>query len=268
MRAKYEALYLISLVLAGLTIASIFIIYYINLPKKESATIVGGKEVYLPYPRLKGKVSLEEAIARRRSIREYLNKPITIEQLAQILWAAQGITDIKRSFRVAPSAGATYPLILYVVVGEKGVLLSENKYLKAGVYKYIVKKHSLVLVKEDDVREDLAKAALNQEWVLKAPVSIVIVAIYERTTRFYGERGIRYVHIEVGHVGQNIYLQATALGLGTVAVGAFYDDAVRDVIGASKEEHPLYIMPIGVPKELHKITREELVKYYEANRRG
>jgi len=217
--------------------------------------------VFLPLPRLKGEVSLEEAIASRRSIRDYLDKPLSLEQLAQLLWAAQGITDVTRSFRAAPSAGATYPLELYVVVGEGGVTG-----LEAGVYHYDPRAHVLVLVKKGDVREDLARACLNQPWVREAPVSIVIVAVYSRTTARYGDRGVRYVHIEVGHVGQNIYLQATALGLGTVAVGAFYDEEVRKIVGAKDAEHPLYVMPVGVPKYLHKLSIDDLRLYIERYR--
>jgi len=259
---------LLALILVVTTILTIFTLIKPEKPRRNNGLVVKEEEILLPYPSLKGPMSLEEAIARRRSIREYSDKPLFLMHLSQILWAAQGITDVKRSFRAAPSAGATYPLELYVVVGENGVAINKTYFLKAGVYKYNVKRHSLVLVKEGDVRESLAKAALNQEWVRKAPVSIVIVAIYERTTKFYGERGVRYVLIEVGHVGQNIYLQATALRLGTVAVGAFYDDEVRKIISASENEHPVYIMPIGIALKLHELSREELIKYYENNRKG
>jgi len=230
------------------------------------AAVVVGEEVLLPLPKKTTSVTVEEAILLRRSIRDYTRDPITIEQLSMVLWAAQGITDARRRFRAAPSAGATYPLEIYVVVGEKGVVLENNSYLKPGVYKYNVYRHSLVLVKEGDYREELSKAALNQRWVREAPVSIVICAVYERTTSRYGERGIRYVHIEVGHVGQNIYLMATALGLGTVAVGAFYDDQVARIVGAKPEEHPLYIMPIGVPAKPPKTSFEEINNFYKTMR--
>lgn len=198
------------------------------------------KLIKLPDPITKGTVSLEEAIALRRSERSYAKSPLKLEQISQILWSAQGITD-RRGFRAAPSAGATYPLEIYAVVKDGGV-----DGLEAGVYRYIPEKHALELVKEGDYSAELMSACLDQDWVGKAPLNIVIVAIYERTTRRYGERGKRYVYMEVGHVGQNIYLQATAIGLGTVAIGAFYDDEVKKVLSLPKEEVPLYVMPIGV----------------------
>ncbi len=194
--------------------------------------------IKLPEPRKKGEMSVEEAIEKRRSVRDYLDKPIKLDHLSQILWAAQGITDPIRKFRSAPSAGATYPLEVYVVVGAV-------EGLNPGVYHYDQFNHSLILVKKGDYRYELYKACVNQEWVLKAPASIVITAIYERTTFKYGERGVRYVHMEAGHVGQNIYLQATALGMGTVAVGAFYDERVEEIVNAKSNERALYVFPIG-----------------------
>jgi SagB-type dehydrogenase family enzyme len=150
-----------------------------------------------------------------------------------LLWAAYGVNDVRWGFKTTPSAGATYPLEIYVVIGERGVALNETHYLEAGVYKYDPYTHSLKPVKLGDVRKELQEAALGQECVGKAPVSIVIAAVFERTTRIYGERGrLRYVPMEVGHAGQNIYLMVTALELGTVVVGAFYDDQVSSVIVA------------------------------------
>ncbi|WFO76311.1 SagB/ThcOx family dehydrogenase [Desulfurococcaceae archaeon MEX13E-LK6-19] len=229
--------------------------------------VVVDNEILLPLPRKTTSMVVEEAILHRRSIRDYTGEPITIEQLSMILWAAQGITNTQWRFRAAPSAGATYPLEIYVVVGENSVLVGNNTFLEAGVYKYDVYRHSLVLVKKGDYRAELARAALDQRWVREAAVNIVICAVYERTTSRYGERGIRYVHMEVGHVGQNIYLMATALGLGTVAVGAFFDDHVADIINAEPDEHPLYIMPIGVPARPYVISFEEINSFYESMRR-
>ncbi|MCX8152698.1 MAG: SagB/ThcOx family dehydrogenase [Archaeoglobaceae archaeon] len=224
--------------------------------------------IYLPMPKKYSNMSVEEAILLRRSVREYEDKPVDLEHLSLMLWAAYGITDPRFGFRACPSAGATYPLEVYVVVGEKGVETSGKTYLKPGVYKYDVHRHLIFFVKEGDFRAELAEAAVGQEWVKNAPINIVVTAIFERTTIRYGDRGeIRYVPMEVGHLGQNVYLIATALGYGTVVVGAFYDDRVRDIVGAEKIEVPMYIIPVGVPKKPHKISFEEVWNYIESKRR-
>ena len=223
--------------------------------------VKAGNIILLPLPRLKGNMSLEESIAYRRSIREYLDKPLTLNQLSQLLWAAQGLTELKWGFRASPSAGATYPLEIYVVVAENGV-----EGLEPGIYHYDPYTHTIRLTRKGDFVDELYEACLRQPWVKEAPVNIVIVAEYERTTRVYGERGIRYVHMEVGHVGQNIYLEATALGLGTVAIGAFYDNQVREILGLPPNYHPLYVMPVGVPVKPYRISEQELWKAITENR--
>jgi len=219
-------------------VSSLLLVLKPYLLWREREGVISGEVIVLPEPRLDSDVSVEEAIARRRSIRSYRDEPVTLSQLSQLLWAAQGITAQRTKFRASPSAGATYPFEVYVVAGNV-------EGLAPGIYKYDPFKHALVMVKEGDYRGALQSAALNQEWVGKAPVDIVLVAFYERTTTVYGERGVRYVHMEAGHIGQNIYLQATALNLGTVAVGAFYDDQVAEILDT--EGSPLYIFPVGVP---------------------
>ncbi len=201
------------------------------------------KIITLPKPKMKGTVSLEESIKRRRSRRSFLDKPLTLEQVSQLLWAAQGITDERTGFRASPSGGACYPLDLYLVVGKNGVAG-----LEAGVYHYIVNKHSLGMHLSGDKRGVLALASLGQMFIARAPVSIVTTVEYSRITSSYGQRGVRYAHIEVGHVGENIYLQAEALDLRTVAVGAFSDSMVAKVLSLPKEHEPLYIMPVGYPR--------------------
>jgi len=204
--------------------------------------------IKLPSPQLKGKVSLEETILRRRAVRRYRSEPLNLSQLSQILWSAQGITGTGE-FRAAPSAGATYPLEIFVVVGKQGVIAGEAKQspaeLQAGIYHYEAASHSLSLHKPADLRLDLARATLDQEFIIDAPVDIVICALYHRTSYRYGRRGERYAHIEVGHVGENIHLQVVALGLATVEVGAFHDEEVRTVLGVDEQIKPLYIMPLG-----------------------
>ena len=204
--------------------------------------------IKLPAPRLQGHVSLEETILRRRAVRRYSKKPLLLSQLGQILWSAQGITGT-RQFRAAPSAGATYPLEIYVVIGKQCIVDGETKQdlqeLQAGIYRYETNSHSLSLHTSGDSRLDLARAALNEEFIAKAPVNIVICALYHRTSYRYGKRGERYVHMEVGHVGENIHLQAVALGLSTVEVGAFDDGAVTRVLGVNEQIMPLYIMSVG-----------------------
>jgi SagB-type dehydrogenase family enzyme len=211
---------------------------------------MGQTIIKLPSPQLKGEVSLEETILRRRSVRRYRREPLQLSQLSQILWSAQGITGT-RGFKAAPSAGATYPLEIFVFVGKQGVIASEPKQapkeLQAGIYHYEADSHSLSLHKPADLRPNLARAALDQEFIIDAPVDIVICALYHRTSYRYGRRGERYVHIEVGHVGENIHLQAVALGLATVEVGAFHDEEVREVLEVEEQIKPLYIMPVGKP---------------------
>jgi SagB-type dehydrogenase family enzyme len=200
-------------------------------------TEVGGR-IKLPEPRYESETSVEEALSKRRSIRDYSGENLTLNEVSQLLWAAQGITAPPWGGRTAPSAGALYPLELYVVVGDvEGI--------DKGVYKYSREEHELEKVKEGDIRAELAEAAVGQECVRDAAIDIVFTAVYERTTRKYGERGIRYVHMEAGHAAQNVYLQAVSLDLGTVVTGAFMDDRVKELVNAGEQEKTLYIMPVG-----------------------
>ena len=192
----------------------------------------------LPEPRLHGTLSLEEALARRRSVRDYADASLTLEQLSQLLWSAQGITESRYGLRTAPSAGALYPLEVYVAVERVDGL-------RAGVYRYAPRQHRLELVLARSVREQLCRDALSQSAVVDAPVTLAFAAVFERTTRKYGERGRRYVAMEVGHAAQNVCLQATALGLGTVVIGAFEDGSVQRTLGMRGDEEPLYLMPVG-----------------------
>lgn len=194
-------------------------------------------KVQLPEPRYHSDVSVEEGLQDRRSVREYSDEPLTMGEISQLLWSAQGITD-PRDFRTAPSAGALYPLEVYLVAGNV-------KTLAPGIYKYSPQGHEMVKMVSEDRRQELATAALDQERVEEAAVDIVFTAVYERTTKKYGERGRRYVHMEAGHAAQNLYLQTEALGLGMVVVGAFDDNQVREVVAAPAEEKPLYVIPVG-----------------------
>ena len=199
--------------------------------------------IMLPAPLYKGKVSVEEAISSRRTIRSFESTPLTLSQLSQLLWAAQGITDKRRGFRSAPSAGALYPLDVYVVSGENGV-----EGLSEGVYRFLPHDHALRTIADGDKRNNVADAALGQNWLARAPVVFIITAEYRRTAVKYGKRGVRYAHIEVGHTGQNIFLQAGALGLGAGIVGAFDDRSLAKVIEVPNEHEPLLIMPVGYRK--------------------
>ncbi len=196
-----------------------------------------GVKIGLPEPRYESDVSIEEALLNRRSVREYTGEPLMIQEVSQLVWAAQGVTD-PRGLRTAPSAGALYPLELYVVVGNV-------EDLAEGVYRYSPLEHELEKVLDGDMRADLSEAALGQASVREAAIDIVITAVYERTTVKYGDRGIRYVHLEAGHAAQNLCLQATAMDLGIVTVGAFSDDQVKAVLDLPENEQPLYIIPIG-----------------------
>jgi SagB-type dehydrogenase family enzyme len=195
------------------------------------------KTTDLPPPRQASRASLEEALAERRSVREFKEQPLSLEELSQLLWAAQGVTAPDGG-RAAPSAGATYPLEIYAVVGRV-------KGLGAGVYHYVPAGHRIRLVAERDHRKALARAALDQDWMAEAPICIALAAVERRTARRYGERAALYVHFEAGCASENAALQAEALGLGTCVVGAFADDGVARILGLGRGEQPLALMPFG-----------------------
>jgi SagB-type dehydrogenase family enzyme len=191
----------------------------------------------LPEPHYAGTVSIEEALSLRRSVRGYKNEPLTLAEVSQLLWAAQGITD-GYGLRTAPSAGALYPLEVYLVAGNISGL-------SPGIYKYMPDGHRLIKISDGDVRGELARTALSQTFIADAPVSFIFTVVYERTTQKYGERGIRYVHMEAGHAAENLLLQGVALDIGAVTVGAFDDNQVAKLMKLPGDEAPLYIIPAG-----------------------
>ncbi|MCS7113161.1 MAG: SagB/ThcOx family dehydrogenase [Nitrososphaerota archaeon] len=266
-RSSGRLAWMLSLIIA---ISVIVYVWYIATPTKRmidvDIPVLFGEKILLPLPRKISGLTVEEAILLRRSIRDYTDAPVDLRDLAMILWASYGVTDPRRGFRSTPSAGATYPLEIYVVIGEKGVRSVEG-FLLEGIYRYEPHSHSLLLVKRGDYRMDLMDAALGQSWVGEAPLSIVICAVFERTTSIYGGRGeVRYVPMEAGHAGQNIYLMATALRYGAVVVGAFRDGLVARIIDAKPEEKPLYIVPIGVPETLPRTSFEDIWEYIVSRR--
>ncbi len=193
------------------------------------------EEVILPEPVTESNVSLEEALNKRRSIRDFSETGLELDKISQLLWAGQGITQKISGYRTSPSAGALYPLDLFLIKED-------------GAYHYQPVGHRLERLIRDDIRKELSKSCLDQSFVSEAPVSIIITAVYERTTVKYGERGIRYVHMEAGHSCQNILLQATALGLGAVPVGAFYDDSIKKLLDLPTYYTVLYVIPVGFPE--------------------
>ncbi len=194
----------------------------------------------LPNVQTDGKVSLEKTIKIRRTIRSFTSQQLSLEQFSQLLWAAYGITEDRGYKRAAASGGACYPMDIYALVGEEGI-----KGMDAGIYHYEPMGHSVSLILEGDLREAVARASLGQMWMATPPLSLVICAEYARITSRYGDRGVRYAMIEAGHMGQNIFLQAEALGLGAGIVGAFRDEAVIQVMGTPPSHEPLLIMPVG-----------------------
>jgi len=191
----------------------------------------------LPKLRYESVTSIEQALLKRRSVREFRGMPLPLDDLGQLLWAAQGTTD-RAGFRTSPSAGALYPLEVYAVAGN-------IQGLPAGLYHYIPRGHALQRLADWDKRQALARAAYDQPSIAEAPAILALCAIYERVTGKYGDRGLRYVHMEAGHAAQNIYLQALSLQLGTVALGAFDDRDVKGVLNLNGRETPLYLMPVG-----------------------
>jgi SagB-type dehydrogenase family enzyme len=191
--------------------------------------VLAVSDIKLPNPDTIGKMPLETAIYQRRSIRSFTDKDLSMEQISQLLWAAQGITDKKSGFRSAPSAGALYPITIYLAKND-------------GLFEYIPKTHSIRMISDKDLRGNLASASLGQRSVSQAAVDIIITANYKITQKKYGSRMDMYVWLETGHIAQNVLLQAVALGLASVPIGVFNDSQVKSVI---KTKDPLYILPIG-----------------------
>ena len=192
--------------------------------------------ITLPKPRTSGDVSVEAAIAERRSVRRYSPESLKLKEIGQLLWAAQGITGDKEAQRAAPSAGGRHPLMLYVCRDD-------------GIWRYRPEEHTLTQHLEQDVRQSLVEVSWRQKFIAEAPCVFIISAIFERTTERYQERGQnRYVPMDAGHAAENLLLQAVALGLGGVPVGAFDDAGVAKALALPKQEEPLYIIPVGHPR--------------------
>ncbi len=192
--------------------------------------------IQLPDPHLTGRISLEEALARRRSLRDFTSAQLTPAQLSQLLWAAHGITESRDKLRTIPSAGALYPLEIYLATAD-------------GLYHHLPHAHQLQRLTTVDIRPDLARAALRQTSLSTAPAVFVIAAVLARTAHTYGGDAVRYVHLEVGHAAQNILLQSAALGLGAVPIGAFYEQKIRIALGLPGDHEPLYLIPVGHPRD-------------------
>jgi SagB-type dehydrogenase family enzyme len=190
--------------------------------------------IELPPPRAEGDVSLEAAIARRESLRTYADRAVDLASLGQLCWAAQGLTR-DGSGRASPSAGATYPMEVYILTAD-------------GLFHYLPGEHALQRTDARDLRGPLATAALDQEAIRQAPAVFALVGVPSRTARRYGHRAWRYVFMEAGHVAQNILLQAEALGLGGVPIGAFDDAGCAGVLDLPADQQLLYIVPVGYPR--------------------
>jgi SagB-type dehydrogenase family enzyme len=195
------------------------------------------RTLMLPKPRHQRVGSVGNCIRHRRSIRSFRDEALTLEELGQLLWAAQGQTDIDGR-RSTPSAGALYPL-------ETSVLVGKVLGVDAGMYRYSVPRHALTEVSLGDRRQRLIGASGGQEWIATASAVVCIAAVFARTTIKYGERSYRYVFMEAGLAAANLMLQAVALGLASTIVGAFDDDAAARVAHLAAEEIPLCLVPVG-----------------------
>lgn len=196
-----------------------------------------GEVITLPPPRFDSDYSLERVLRERRTVRTFGKAPLTLAETAQLLWAAQGVTSTQ-GLRTAPSAGALYPLEVYLLAGQVNGLA-------AGVYQYVPGQHGLKRHLAGDKRSELAAAALGQSWIQQAAAIIVFTAVEARITWKYRERGIRYLYMETGHAAQNVLLQAVACGLSAAVVGAFDDRRVEQTLQLPKQERVLYLTPVG-----------------------
>lgn len=193
----------------------------------------------LPEPQTTGKISVEEALSRRRSTREYGEDALSLSEVSQLLWSGYGVTS-PEGLRTTPSAMTLYPLEFYLNA-------THVDGLPPGFYQYVPSCHELKKCGNEPKRAGLYKASFEQTALARAPAILVITGIYERTTEKFGETGPDYVHMDLGHAAQNIHIQAVSLNLGTVVIAAFRRDDVKELLGLPEEETPLYMMPVGHP---------------------
>lgn len=195
----------------------------------------------LPRPQTEGGPGLWAVIQARRSQRDFRREPISREQLAQLLWATQGLTASEEghALRAAPSAGACYPIDTYLVVNRV-------EGLEAGLYRYNVESVTLERRRRGDLSAAIAAACLDQEMAAEAAVVFAWAAVIARSKRRYHERAYRYIYLDAGHIGENLHLAATALGLGCCAIGAFFDDEVNEILGLDGlEQTAVYLSVVG-----------------------
>lgn len=205
--------------------------------------------VVLPPVEKKGERALEECIFKRRSIRSFDKDILSLKELSQLLWAAGGITDQKAALRSVPSAGALYPLEIYVIAAQV-------EGLEPGVYLYLPLEHALKSLLSGDKRSEVASASLRQMWMKDSPAIIVFSSVNERTQSKYGSRGLRYIMMEAGCASQNLSLEAVSLGLATVMVGAFNDGEIKKILDLPPSEEPLILMPVGRNEAYRRIIAE------------
>jgi len=201
---------------------------------EEAKTATEQPAITLPAPDLEGKVTVEQALKQRRSVRSYADEPLTLQQVSQLLWAAQGITEPTRGLRTAPSAMASYPLRVYLVAGNV-------KDLPAGVYQYMPQGHKLELVETGDQRANVG----GQPQVRNAPALIVYVIDYTVLGKKSGDRAKKFAYLEVGHSAQNVLLQEVALGLVGVPIGGADEAKVRTIFKLTADQEPAYVITVG-----------------------
>ncbi|MCX7944897.1 MAG: SagB/ThcOx family dehydrogenase [Deltaproteobacteria bacterium] len=232
MRRRIFGFFIVLSLISTFTVITIFAV-----SKERERSMVKDGQIKLPQYNTTGKISIEETLKKRRSVRKFTDASISIEEISQLLWAAYGLTT-SDGRKTTPSAGATYPLEIYIAVRKADKL-------KPGLYRYLPESHSLKLIKEGDILSQVSDTTYQPEMCKDAPIHIIITAVIERTTSVYGQRGIRYIHMEAGHSAQNISLQGVALNIGSVLVGAFDDEKLLRVLELGKGEIPLYIIPMG-----------------------
>jgi SagB-type dehydrogenase family enzyme len=242
MHKRSKAILVVIVLLLAFLVAYLSFSVFIQLNKTQNQSRVVLETINLPAAEVSNGISVDQAIQNRRSVRSFSTTPLTLKDVSQLLWASQGITDSERGFRAAPSASRVFPMEMYMFTGNGTV-----QGLESGIYHYNPYNNTLEKVVEGDVRYNLSQAADQQKWVNDAPISLVITGNYQKMRDKYPDERIsaRFVDLEAGHIGENIYLEAESLGLGTVAIGSFSDNQMINLLKLPSNETPIYIYPVG-----------------------